>query len=142
MGLFDRFRKRVHEVAEQTDADALSADEGSDEAFAALASAKQASSEPTTPIQTRIEPEMTAPEEEWEDLDALEPTESQPSDDWDDWEEEEEITLPQDLSRRERKLIEKAKKADAKREKQLKKEMKSEGLLKSLAQKVPKSIFR
>ena len=32
MGLFDRFRKRVHEVAEQTDADALSADEGSEEA--------------------------------------------------------------------------------------------------------------
>ena len=36
MGLFDRFRKRVHEVAEQTDTDALSADEGSEEARAAL----------------------------------------------------------------------------------------------------------
>ena len=35
MGLFDRFRKRVHEVAEQTDAEALSADEGSEEARAA-----------------------------------------------------------------------------------------------------------
>ncbi|MDA7740203.1 signal recognition particle-docking protein FtsY [Candidatus Poseidoniaceae archaeon] len=127
MGLFDRFRKRVHEVAEQTDADALSADAGSDEALAALASAEQASIEPTTIIQTQSVPEMAPQEEEWEDLDTIEPVEPQVSDDWDEWEEEEEIALPQDLSRRERKLVEKAKKADAKREKQLKKEMKKRG---------------
>jgi len=127
MGLFDRFRKRVHEVAEQTDADALSADVGSDEALAALASAEQASTEPTTIIQTQSVPEMAPQEEEWEDLDTIEPVEPQASDDWDEWEEEEEIALPQDLSRRERKLVEKAKKADAKREKQLKKEMKKRG---------------
>ena len=36
MGLFDRFRKRVHEVAEETDGDALSVDALSDEAQALL----------------------------------------------------------------------------------------------------------
>lgn len=66
MGLFDRFRKRVHEVAEQTDADALSADEGSEEALAALASAEQPSTEPTTPIQPQPTPEMAPSEEEWD----------------------------------------------------------------------------
>ena len=34
MGLFDRFRKRVHEVAEETDGDALSVEATSDEAQA------------------------------------------------------------------------------------------------------------
>lgn len=124
MGLFDRFRKRVHEVAEQTDADALSADEGSEEAQAALIAAGQQLQSPSpTPAQQPTTPE----EEEWEDLDALDPVETTPSDDWDDWDDEEEIELPRELSRRERKLAEKAKKADAKREKQLKKEMKKRG---------------
>ena len=124
MGLFDRFRKRVHEVAEQTDADALSADEGSEEAQAALIAAGQQLQSPSpTPAQQPTTPE----EEEWEDLDALDPVETTPSDDWDDWDDEEEIELPRELSRRERKLAEKAKKADAKRERQLKKEMKKRG---------------
>ncbi len=124
MGLFDRFRKRVHEVAEQTDADALSADEGSEEAQAALIAAGQ---QPQSPSPTPAQQPTTPDEEEWEDLDALDPVETTPSDDWDDWDDEEEIELPRELSRRERKLAEKAKKADAKREKQLKKEMKKRG---------------
>lgn len=124
MGLFDRFRKRVHEVAEQTDADALSADEGSEEAQAALIAAGQ---QPQSPSPTPAQQPTTPEEEEWEDLDALDPVETTPSDDWDDWDDEEEIELPRELSRRERKLAEKAKKADAKREKQLKKEMKKRG---------------
>ncbi|DAC20764.1 MAG TPA: adenylyl-sulfate kinase, partial [Candidatus Poseidoniales archaeon] len=127
MGLFDRFRKRVHEVAEQTDADALSADEGSEEAQAALVAAGQ---QPQSPSHASVQ-EPPSPlgeaEEEWEDLDALDPVETTPDDDWDEWDDEEEIELPRETSRRERKLAEKAKKADAKREKQLKKEMKKRG---------------
>ena len=127
MGLFDRFRKRVHEVAEQTDADALSADEGSEEAQAALVAAGQQPQSPShTPVQEPPSPPGEA-EEEWEDLDALDPVETTPDDDWDEWDDEEEIELPREPSRRERKLAEKAKKADAKREKQLKKEMKKRG---------------
>ena len=127
MGLFDRFRKRVHEVAEQTDADALSADEGSEEAQAALVAAGQQSHSPShASVQEPSSPPGEAVEE-WEDLDALDPVETTPDDDWDEWDDEEEIELPRELSRRERKLAEKAKKADAKREKQLKKEMKKRG---------------
>lgn len=127
MGLFDRFRKRVHEVAEQTDAEALSADEGSEEARAALVTAGQ---QPQSPIHASVQESPASigeAEEEWEDLDDLDPVETTPTDDWDEWDEEEEIELPRELSRRERKLAEKAKKADAKREKQLKKEMKKRG---------------
>ena len=126
MGLFDRFRKRVHEVAEQTDADALSADEGSEEARAALDTAGQQSQSLNRP-PPQESPAPPVEEEEWEDLDALDPVEAKPYDDWDDWDDEEEVELPRELSRRERKLAEKAKKADAKREKQLKKEMKKRG---------------
>ena len=127
MGLFDRFRKRVHEVAEQTDADALSADEGSEEAQAALVAAGQQPQSPShAPVQEPPSP-LGEAEEEWEDLDALDPVETTPTGDWDEWDDEEEIELPRELSRRERKLAEKAKKADAKREKQLKKEMKKRG---------------
>lgn len=67
------------------------------------------------------------PEEEWEDLEEpAEPAQAE-QDEWDDWDEEEEIALPQELSRRERKLLEKAKKAETKRERQQKKELKKRG---------------
>ena len=84
MGLFDRFRKRVHEVAEQTDADALSADEGSEEAQAALVAAGQQPQSPShAPVQEPPSP-LGEAEEEWEDLDALDPVETTPDDDWDE----------------------------------------------------------
>ena len=41
MGLFDRFKKRVKEVAEEVDSDALTAMEDSEEGVAALESSKQ-----------------------------------------------------------------------------------------------------
>ena len=126
MGLFDRFRKRVNEVAEQTDADALSADANTAEAQAALAAAEQMAARAPPPRQPVFEPQPQA-EDEWEDLEEDEPTNPSASDDWDDWEEEEIIELPRHLSRRERKLLDKAKKAEDKRERQQKKELKKRG---------------
>ncbi|MFL2949976.1 MAG: signal recognition particle-docking protein FtsY [Candidatus Poseidoniaceae archaeon] len=126
MGLFDRFRKRVNEVAEQTDADALSADANTAEAQAALAAAEQMAARAPPPRQPVFEPQPQA-EDEWEDLEEDEPTNPTASDDWDDWEEEEIIELPRHLSRRERKLLDKAKKAEDKRERQQKKELKKRG---------------
>ena len=38
MGFFDRFKKRVKEVADETDMDALTAEEGTQEAEEAIAS--------------------------------------------------------------------------------------------------------
>ena len=126
MGLFDRFRKRVNEVAEQTDADALSADANTAEAQAALAAAEQMAARAPPPRQPVFEPQPQA-EDEWEDLEEDEPTNPTASEDWDDWEEEEIIELPRHLSRRERKLLDKAKKAEDKRERQQKKELKKRG---------------
>ena len=41
MGLFDRFKKRVEEVVDATDAESLSAQEGTSEAEQALKKAKK-----------------------------------------------------------------------------------------------------
>jgi fused signal recognition particle receptor len=127
MGLFDRFRKRVNEVADQTDADALSADANSEEARAAIAAAENHSTKQAPTPQPFVEPDAPEPEEEWEDLDEIDDAETIQTDDWDDLDEEEEIELPRQLSRRERKVLEKAKKADHKRVRLQKKELKKRG---------------
>ena len=90
MGLFDRFKKRVKEVAEEVDSDALTATEDSVEGKAALETAVHY-------------------EEEWEDADTEETEQSPTSfeeeqsgdDDWDDWDDEEDdIELPVQLSKK------------------------------------------
>tara|TARA_B100000683_G_scaffold228015_1_gene227730 strand:+ start:29760 stop:31121 length:1362 start_codon:yes stop_codon:yes gene_type:complete len=105
MGLFDRFKKRVQEVAEDVDSDALTADADSQEGKAAIE------------VSQHIE-------EDWEediedDPIAEEPQVETVEDDWDDWddEEEDEIQLPVVMSKKERKRLEKL-------EKQRQKEMK------------------
>ena len=102
MGLFDRFKKRVKEVAEEIDSDALTANEESAEGKAALEASNPA-------------------DEEWED-DVFEAQEELPEvidtpssdddwDDWDDWDDEEEdIVLPVKISKKERKRLEKLEK--------------------------------
>ncbi len=107
MGLFDRFKKRVKEVAEEVDSEALTATEDSAEGKLALK---------TSAVH----------EDEWEDADteelnqALPPIEEEKieDDDWDDWDDEEDdIELPVQLTKRERKRLEKLEK---KRQKELK----------------------
>ena len=80
MGLFDRFKRRVQEVAEEVDSEELTATEDSDEGQVALQTATEVEEdwddEPLTELEeTPVEP--TEPEDEWED--------------WDDEEEEIEI---------------------------------------------------
>ena len=97
MGLFDRFKKRVKEVAEEVDSEALTAVEDSEEGIAAI--------ETSRIIEEDWEEETL--EEEVED-----PTsgESQ-DDDWDDWDDEEDdIELPVVVSKKERKRLEKLEK--------------------------------
>ena len=104
MGFFDRFRKRVKEVADDTDLDALTAEEGSEDA-------EQITPETSTPV-----------EEEWDDISEIEaPTEepeSTPDDDWDDWDDEPQPLPATNLSKKERKLLEREKKRKEK-EKQI-----------------------
>jgi len=93
MGLFDRFKRRVQEVADDVDSEELTATEDSDEGQVALQTA-------------------TEIEEDWEEEPLSEPAElpAEPTDsddEWDDWdEEEEEIELPRQLSKKERKRME------------------------------------
>lgn len=106
MGLFDRFKKRVKEVAEEIDSDALTAQEDSVEGKAALETSSMI-------------------EEEWEEDVPEEPhtlppetLEESSDDDWDDWDDEEDdVELPIQLSKKERKRLEKLEKQ---RQKELK----------------------
>ena len=104
MGFFDRFKKRVKEVADETDMDALTAEEGTQEAEEAIATAL---------------PEPT--EEEWDDITEIEaPVEEQAEDDdWDAWDDEPEPQPTATLSKKERKQLEREKKRKEKEKKQL-----------------------
>ena len=127
MGLFDRFRKRVHEVAEETDDAALSVEEASEEAQALL-------NQPAAPEQ-----------DDWDDVDEIEaPLEglsvtrthvpahkTQPDiggddDDWDTWDDDEPLA-PVVLTKKERKFLERQQKERKKREQKAKKAMKKRG---------------
>ena len=67
MGLFDRFRKRVQEVAEEADDQALSVEASSEEAQSLL-------DKPQPPV-----------EEEWEDVDAVVETVQPVVEEEDEW---------------------------------------------------------
>ena len=102
MGFFDRFRKRVQEVADETDFDELTAEEGTEEA-------------PTPPPSDVVE-------DEWDELNEIEPTTPVlPSndDDWDDWDDEPEPLPSTTISKKERKQLEREKKRKQKEKEKL-----------------------
>ena len=111
MGLFDRFKKRVNDVVNDTDADALSAEADSAEGRAALEAVPQV-------------------DDDWDDLDALDepvlPATNDSEDEWDDWEDDEPV-VTQALTRKERKLLERQKRDQKKAEQQAMKAMKKRG---------------
>ncbi|MFL2950677.1 MAG: signal recognition particle-docking protein FtsY [Candidatus Thalassarchaeaceae archaeon] len=97
MGLFDRFKKRVKEVAEEVDSEALTAVEDSEEGIAAIETSRY--------IDEDWEEETLE-----EEVEEPTPSESQ-DDDWDDWDDEEDdIELPVVVSKKERKRLEKLEK--------------------------------
>ncbi|MDG1525406.1 MAG: signal recognition particle-docking protein FtsY [Candidatus Thalassarchaeaceae archaeon] len=103
MGFFDRFKKRVKEVVDETDLDALTAEVGTQEA-----------EEVTTPP-----PEI---KEEWDNIVEIQAPieESEPADDeWDDWDDEPEPQPTTTLSKKERKLLEREKKRKEKEKQKL-----------------------
>ena len=114
MGLFDRFRKRIHEVADETDQDALSVDASSEEAKELL--------QP---------PQVAETQEEWEDLEEVESIpEEEPKgttdDDWDTWDDDEPM-VPVALTKKERKLLERQERERKKAAALAKKAMKKRG---------------
>ena len=86
MGFFDRFRKRVTKVAEDTDIDELTAEEDSVEGEEALAEKERIEAEALTTKET----------EDWEELEELDAIElsTEEDDEWEDWDEE----LPRTLA--------------------------------------------
>jgi len=119
MGLFDRFRK----VAEVTDTEALSAAAESDEAKQALQNAQQQAPQPEP-----VEEISNQPDDDWDDLEEEVVSEiTGEEDDWDDFDEEEEIALPVELTKVQRKLLEREKKVAEKTEKARQKEIKKRG---------------
>jgi fused signal recognition particle receptor len=127
MGLFDKFRKRIHEVADEADGEAMSVEANSAEAEALVA---QQTSEPThTP----------SPEDDWDDVDqaveeeGLDETDSRSfdetegeQDDWDSWDEDEPPALTQ-LSKKERKFLERQARDQERELEKAKKTMKKRG---------------
>ncbi|MBA4695395.1 MAG: signal recognition particle-docking protein FtsY [Candidatus Poseidoniales archaeon] len=118
MGLFDKFRKKVRDAASEINSDDISAEEGSDEATAAI----------NQHLET-TEPEMETIDDDWEEIDETEelvlPENS--DDEWDDWDDEEEYTLPTKLTRREKKILASAAKKEAAKKKAAAKELKKRG---------------
>ena len=125
MGLFDVFRKRVKEVAENTDEDELSAPEESDEAEAALAEREQLEQE-TAEAEKAAETEA-ASTDDWEDIEAIEPhappSPPESTEEWDDWEDDPAPEpLSPTLSKKERKQAERERRQQEKKRKRLMKQ--------------------
>lgn len=118
MGLFDKFRKRIHEVADEADGDALSVEASSPEA------------ETIVPVP---EPPMVeaSTDDEWDDLDDLpehEPVEAveETDDDWETWDDDEPMSTAH-LTKKERKLLERKQREQERQEAKAKKAMKRRG---------------
>ncbi len=123
MGLFDKFRKKVQEAAEEANLNELSAEENSEEADAALAM-RESSEQPSLQQEDQI-----VEDDDWEEFDENEELElPSEEDDWDDWDDEDvPATLPVKLSRREKKILAREEKKKASKEKAKAKEMKRRG---------------
>ena len=109
MGFFDRFRKRVKEVADDTDLDELTADEDSEEAAEAIAAAEK--------IQE-------SDENQWDDIEEIvaapiEVPHEELEDEWDDWDDEPATPISPTLSKKERKLAERENRRKEKEKKEL-----------------------
>ena len=140
MGLFDKFRKRVIEVVEEADSDALSAKEDTAEALEAInqlqeheAVQSQLDNQPKQVEQEDLPVEQDE-EDFWDDEVEEEPEEQASTsgnedkfdDDWEEFDEEEAI-IPQQLSRKEKKRQQREKKSQIKAAKAHKKAMKKRG---------------
>ncbi len=128
MGLFDKFRSRVREVATELNEDDMLAEEESKEGQEALQTAiDHASKGPEANEAAEDEPtddEVEGDDEDWDDIDDA----PQPSndDDWDDWDEEDELPqqpTPAVLTKKEQKMLSKHQKEQKKIAKQREKEL-------------------
>nr|AIE99683.1 signal recognition particle-docking protein (ftsY) [uncultured marine group II/III euryarchaeote KM3_115_D07]AIF02662.1 signal recognition particle-docking protein (ftsY) [uncultured marine group II/III euryarchaeote KM3_158_G08] len=126
MGFFDRFRKRVKEVADDTDIDSLTVDEESEEAQEAIAKRQQIKEEQEAQSEVPQVEATTSINDDWEDveeIEAISETLEEEEDEWDDWDDE---PIPEPISpsldKKQRKRFEKEAKEAIKERQRLKKE--------------------
>ena len=122
MGFFDRFKKRIKEVADDTDIESITAEEDSEEALAALAKKEAAESQRDKEIELQIE--NTPDEDDWEDIEDIDSVivNVGGDDDWDDLDDEPiPQPLPSTLDKKERKKLQQKEKLAKKERKKLKK---------------------
>jgi len=130
MGFFDRFRKRVTEVAEGADLDELTAEADTEEAAAALAEKSrieegraiaELEAQTTSSDASPVEPK----DDDWEEISQLDSIVDtpEPEEEWDDWDEEPvEAPIDPSLEKKERKRLERERKEAEKERKRLKKQ--------------------
>ncbi len=123
MGLFDRFKKKVKSVIDETDTDALSAPDDSEEAIQALANKG-----PLEESEPEPEPLPESDSDEgWDEIE--EDPEPADEEEWDEWDDESDIApLPVNISKKERKRLESLKKSEQKAAKKTSKKAKKRGL--------------
>ena len=128
MGFFDRFRKRVKEVADDTDIDSLTVDEESVEAQEAIAKRQQIKEEQEAQSETPQVEATTSTDDDWEDIEDIEEIEEisetlEEEDEWDDWDDEPILEpISPSLDKKQRKRLEKEAKEAIKERQRLKKE--------------------
>ncbi len=131
MGLFDKFRKKVRDAASEIDTEAISAEEGSEEALDAISQQNEYIASRTHIPAYKTQPgfEEESEDDDWEEIDEDETLElpQNSEDDWDDWDEEDEYVLPTKLSRREKKILAKEAKNQQRLEKAKEAELKKRG---------------
>ncbi|HIA24685.1 MAG TPA: signal recognition particle-docking protein FtsY [Candidatus Poseidoniales archaeon] len=125
MGFFDRFRKRVKEVADDTDLDSLTVDEDSEEAQEAIAKRQQIKEEQEKQSETPEAEVVTSSDDDWEDVEEIEAI-SAPQVEEEEWDDLEDEPIPEPISpsldKKQRKRLEKEAKEAKKERQRLKKE--------------------
>ena len=131
MGLFDRFKRRVKEVAEEVDTDSLTVGEDSEEAQEIISSRQQVRDfddyEEQPELDAQSSQSITTDDDDWEVFDEDEEPQSPTSDDdWEDFDDDDEY-IPQQLTRKEKKRLQREQKQLEKAKKAYEKSMKKRG---------------
>ena len=131
MGLFDRFKRRVKEVAEEVDADSLTVGEDSEEAQEIISSKQQVRDfdgyEEQPELDAQSSQSITTDDDDWEVFaEDEEPQSPTSDDDWEDFDDEDEY-IPQQLTRKEKKRLQREQKQLEKAKKAYEKSMKKRG---------------
>ena len=110
MGLFDKFRKKIHKAVEEIDVDTLTTGE------------EQETLPPIDEIKLPL-----VDEEDWEELNEEEPlTLKSNEEEWEEWDADEpELTLPTKLSRKEKRIRDKELKKSNSQKRAKQKELKN-----------------